>query len=90
MPSIKQQERRVRIAARQRMENLRWRSTAKTLQKRLEQAVADGDQARIEEEHRMLVRWLDKSASHGAIHPNRVARKKAQAARLASGSGSSS
>jgi small subunit ribosomal protein S20 len=86
MPNIKQQERRVRTAARQRMENLRWRSTAKTLQKRLEHAVADGDRERIDAEHRALVRWLDKSASHGAIHPNRVARKKAQAARLVSGS----
>jgi small subunit ribosomal protein S20 len=86
MPNIKQQERRVRTAARQRMENLRWRSTAKTLQKRLEQAVADGDKGRIDEEHRALVRWLDKAASRGALHPNRVARKKAQAARLASGS----
>jgi ribosomal protein S20 len=86
MPNIRQQERRVRTAARQRMENLRWRSTAKTLQKRLEQAVADGDQDRIAEEHRALVRWLDKSASHGGLHPNRVARKKAQADRLVSGS----
>lgn len=86
MPNIRQQERRVRTAARQRMENLHWRSTAKTLQKRLEQAVADGDQGRIAEEHRALVRWLDKSASHGALHPNRVARKKAQADRLVSGS----
>ncbi|HEX2110586.1 MAG TPA: 30S ribosomal protein S20 [Gaiellaceae bacterium] len=86
MPNIKQQERRVRIAARQRAENLRWRSTAKTLFKRLEHAADDGDAERVAEEHRALVRWLDKAAARGAIHPNKAARKKAQAARLASGS----
>ena len=84
MPNIKQQERRVRTAARQRMENLRWRSTAKTIQKRFEQALADGDDARIAEEHRSLVAWLDRASARGAIHPNRAARKKAQASRLVS------
>ena len=84
MPNIKQQERRVRTAARQRVENLRWRSTAKTLFKRLETAVAEGDADRVTEEHRAFVRWLDKAAARGAIHPNRAARKKAQAARLVS------
>jgi small subunit ribosomal protein S20 len=82
MPNIKQQERRVRSAARQRLENLRYRSTAKTLFKRLEAAVADGDAARTSAEHRELVRVLDKAAARGAIHPNRAARKKSQAARL--------
>jgi small subunit ribosomal protein S20 len=82
MPNIKQQERRVRIAARQRLENLHYRSTAKTHFKRLEGAVADGDAERIAAEHRELVRLLDRAASHGAIHPNKAARKKSQAARL--------
>ena len=86
MPNIKQQERRVRSAARQRTENLRWRSTAKTLFKRLEQAVAEGDAGAIDSEHRRLVRWLDKAAARRVLHPNKAARKKAQAARLVSGS----
>jgi small subunit ribosomal protein S20 len=82
MPNIKQQERRVRTAARQRLENLRWRSSAKTLFKRLEVAIEDGDEARIAAEHTNLIRTLDKAAARRAIHPNRAARKKAQAARL--------
>jgi small subunit ribosomal protein S20 len=85
MPNIKQQERRVHTAARQRLENLRWRSTAKTLAKRLAAAVEDGDEERIAAEHRALVRTLDKAAARGAIHPNKAARKKAQAARLVNG-----
>jgi small subunit ribosomal protein S20 len=85
MPNIHQQKRRVRIAARQRAENLRYRSAAKTLFKRLESAVADGDEDRIAAEHRELVRLLDKAASSRAIHPNRAARKKSQADRLVAG-----
>jgi small subunit ribosomal protein S20 len=84
MPNIKQQKKRVRIAARQRLENLRYRSTVKTLTKRLQAAVADGEAARIAEEHRTLVRWIDRAASRGALHANTAARKKAQAAKLVS------
>ncbi len=85
MPNIKQQEKRVRIAARQRMENLRYRSTVKTLTKRLESAVVEGEATAIAAAHRELVRTVDKAASHGALHRNTAARKKAQAARLVAG-----
>jgi small subunit ribosomal protein S20 len=88
MPNIRQQEKRVRIAARQRLENLRYRSSVKTLTKRLESAVEDGDAAAVETDHRELVRTIDKAASRGAMHKNTAARKKAQAARIAAGSGS--
>ncbi len=88
MPNIKQQRKRVRTAARQRLENLRYRSTVKTLTRRLRDAVEEGDPEKVAAEHRKLVRWIDKAASHGALHENTAARKKAQAARLvASGSG---
>jgi small subunit ribosomal protein S20 len=86
MPNIRQQEKRVRIAARQRLENLRYRSTVKTLTKRLEVAVADGDAEAAATEHRELVRTIDKAAAHGALHKNTAARKKARAARIAAGS----
>ena len=86
MPNIKQQEKRVRIATRQRAENIRFRSTVKTLTKRLEAAVEAGDAAAVAEEHRALVRWVDRAASKGAIHANTAARKKSQAARLVAGS----
>jgi small subunit ribosomal protein S20 len=82
MPNIKQQKRRVSIAARQRLENLQHRSTAKTLYRKLETAVADGDQDAIAAAHRELVRCLDRAAANRAIHPNRAARKKSQAARV--------
>ena len=86
MPNIKQQKKRMRVAARERLENLRYRSTVKTMTRRLERAVADGDEQTVASEHRELVRLIDKAASHGALHKNSAARKKAQAARLAGGS----
>ena len=84
MPNIRQQEKRVRTAARQRLENLRYRSTIKTLTKRLETAVGEGDQDAVAAEYRRLVSLIDRAAARGAIHRNAAARKKSQVTRLAS------
>jgi len=83
MANIKQPKKRIRIAADQRLENLRYRSTVKTLTKRLSAAVEDGDADAVATEHRALVRWIDKAVSRGALHRNTGARKKSQAASLA-------
>ena len=48
MPNIQQQKKRVRTAAKQRLENLRYQSTAKTLAKRLQAAVQAGDEKQVE------------------------------------------
>jgi small subunit ribosomal protein S20 len=82
MPNLKQQRKRVRITTRERLENLRYRSTVRTLTRRLRAAVTDGDTDRIATEHRELVRFIDRAASKGALHRNAAARKKAQADRL--------
>ena len=84
MANIKQQKKRVRTAAEQRLENLRYRSTIKTLTKRLAAAVEDGDADTVDSEHRNLVKWIDRGVARGAIHRNAGARKKSQAARLLS------
>ena len=47
MPNIRQQKKRVRISSRRRLENLHYRSTIKTLTKRLSTAVSDGDTSAI-------------------------------------------
>ena len=88
MPNIKQQKKRVIITGRQRAENIRYRSTVKTLAKRLQVAVEGGDAAAVAEAHRTLVRWVDRAASKGALHANTAARKKSQAARLVAGAAS--
>jgi small subunit ribosomal protein S20 len=83
MPNIKQQKKRMRTAAQERLQNLRYRSTVKTMTRRLERAVAAGDDAAVTAEHRELVRWIDKAVTRGALHRNAAARKKSQASRLA-------
>lgn len=85
MANIKQQRKRVRIQERQRQENLRYRSTVKTLTKRLEAAAADGDSERAQAEHRELVRTIDRAIARGAMHRNTAARKKSHAAKLLAG-----
>jgi small subunit ribosomal protein S20 len=85
MPNIKQQKKRVRTSAEDRAENLRYRSTVKTITRRLQAAVDAGDKDQISAEHVALQRWIDRAAANGAIHRNTAARKKAQAARLVAG-----
>jgi small subunit ribosomal protein S20 len=85
MPNIKQQKKRVRTAAEERLENLRYQSTIKTLAKRLAATAAEGDAAATEEEHRALAKLIDRAIARGALHKNAGARKKSQAAKLAAG-----
>jgi len=87
MPNIKQQKKRVRIAGEERLENLRYRSTIKTLTKRLATTAGDGDAAAVEAGHRELVKLIDRAVARGALHRNAAARKKSQAAKLAAGAG---
>jgi small subunit ribosomal protein S20 len=82
MANIKQQKKRIGIAQRQRMENLRYRSTIKTLFNRLQLAVDTGDKDAAASTHRELVKLLDRAVTRGALHRNTSARKKARAARL--------
>jgi small subunit ribosomal protein S20 len=86
MANLKQQEKRVRLAARQRVENLRFRSTVRTMMRRLRSAAEEGDSERVSTDYRELQRWIDRAAAHGALHRNAAARKKAQAARIVAGS----
>jgi small subunit ribosomal protein S20 len=85
MPNIEQQKKRVRTAAEERLENVGYRSTVKTLTRRLRDAVAAADAEQITAAHVRLVQSIDKAAARGALHRNTAARRKAQAARLISG-----
>ena len=85
MPNIKQQKKRVRTAAAERLENLHYRSSIKTLTKRLSTAVADGDKDAIATVRRNLEKLIDRAVARGALHRNAGARKKAQVSRLSSG-----
>jgi small subunit ribosomal protein S20 len=85
MANIASQKKRILRTERERIENRLLTSTVKTYFRRLEGAVEGGDAAAIETEHRALVSRIDKSIQKGAMHKNTGGRKKAKAARIASG-----
>jgi small subunit ribosomal protein S20 len=80
--NIKQQKKRVKVAARERLENLRYRSAIKTYFRRLGVAVDAGDADAVATEHRELVRLIDRAGAKRALHPNTAARKKSNAQKL--------
>ena len=85
MANIASQKKRIARSARERRENRRFATSVKTHFKRLEQAVASGDDAAADSEHKLLVSRVDKAVQKGAMHRNTGARKKARAARVRSG-----
>ncbi len=82
MANIDSQKKRILRAERERLENRRYTSSIKTYFRRLETAVAGGDDTTAEAEHRVLVSTIDKAVKRGAIHRNSGARKKSRAARV--------
>jgi small subunit ribosomal protein S20 len=85
MANIHSQKKRILRAERERLENRRYTSTIKTYFRRLEAAVAGGDDTQAEAEHRTLVQTIDKAVKRGALHRNTGARKKSRAARVRAG-----
>ena len=85
MAHIHSQKKRIERAQRERLENRHYTSKIKTYFRRLEQAVAGGDQASAETEPEVLVQTIDKAVKRGAIHRTNGARKKSRAARVRHG-----
>ena len=79
MPNIRQQKKRVRTAGREHAENIRYRSTVRTLTRRLSDAVENGDQESRDRAPRARAP-IDKATAKGALHRNTAGRRKAQAA----------
>jgi small subunit ribosomal protein S20 len=85
MANIASQKKRIARSERERLENRRLTSAVKTHFRRLERTAENGDDAAIEEEHRLLVSRIDKAVQRGALHANNGARKRSRAARIRSG-----
>jgi small subunit ribosomal protein S20 len=82
MANIASQKKRNARSRREHDENRRVQGAVKTHFRRLEAAIASGDAAAADAEHRDLVSRIDKAVQKGALHPNNGARKKARAARI--------
>jgi small subunit ribosomal protein S20 len=85
MANIHSQKKRILRAERERLENRRYTSSIKTYFRRLQAAVASGDDDAAANEHRTLVQAIDKAVKRGALHRNTGARKKSRAARVLRG-----
>ena len=85
MPNIKQQKKRMRLAAAQRLRNRQAKSSIRTLFRKLEDSLADDDQAATAAVAAKLTSHIDKAAAKGVIHANNAARKKSRVARMVAG-----
>ena len=85
MANIPSQIKRNQRSLRERQENRQYTSQIKTYFRRLQAAVEGGDDAAADEEHRRLVKLIDKAVKRGALHRNTGARKKSRAARVRRG-----
>ncbi len=80
MANIKQQKKRIRLAAQQRLRNRHAKSTIKTLFKKLDASVEakDGDEAKALAT--TLVKRIDQAAAKSILHKNNAAHKKSRVA----------
>jgi len=85
MANIASQKKRILRAERERLENRRYTSTIRTYFRRLDAAVAEGDDAAADNELSTLISTIDKAVKRGALHRNTGARKKARAMRARAG-----
>jgi small subunit ribosomal protein S20 len=85
MANIHSQKKRILRSERERLENRHYTSAVRTYFRRLEAAVAAGDDGLADTEHKALVSLIDKSVKRGAMHRNTGARKKSRASRVRRG-----
>jgi small subunit ribosomal protein S20 len=88
MANIASQKKRILRSERERTENRLLTSTVKTHFRRVEGGVGGATVFTATTEQRALVSKIDKAVQKGALHKNTGARKKAKAARIASGAAS--
>lgn len=78
MANIKQQKKRIRLAAKQRLRNRHAKSTVKTLFKQLESQVAEKQTEEATKTAAYLTSRIDKAAAKGILHKNNAAHKKSR------------
>ena len=78
MPNTKSASKRLRSDQQKRLHNRMAKSRLKTVEKRLDAAIATGDRGQAEQALRAAASLFDKAAKQGTIHPNKADRKKAR------------
>jgi small subunit ribosomal protein S20 len=80
--NIKQQKKRNRRSLKQHERNLRYRSTIRTLFRRIDDATKGSDGDAVLARSQELEKLIDRAAAQGVIHRNNAARKKSRLARM--------
>lgn len=78
MPNIKQQEKRMRQAAKARMRNRARKTEVKTFVNKFVVSLPEGDKEASQEALRKAVSLLDRAASDRIIHKNNAAHRKSR------------
>lgn len=89
MPNRASAKKSLRQNEKRRVENKAKKKEVKTLTKRVAEAVKAKDVHLAEQELKLAVSKLDKLAKRNIFHPNKVARKKSQLAKLVDSLGTS-
>lgn len=78
MANNKAAKKRIRVNETKRVRNRPYRSACRTLVKKAELAILDGDQNEADEAVVRAISMLDRTAGKGIIHPNNAARRKSR------------
>ncbi len=82
MPNIKSAKKRVKVAEKKTLENQMIKSQLKTVIKKFEAAVAEGDKAVAAEQYSVVIKKLDQACAKGTYHKNTISRKKSRLTKL--------
>jgi len=82
LPNIKSAKKRVKVAAKKTLENQMIKSQLKTVIKKFEAAVAEGDKAAATEQYSVVIKKLDQACAKGTFHKNTISRKKSRLTKL--------
>lgn len=83
MPNSRQAKKRMRQDDKRRLNNRSKSSAMKTAMRRVTDAVAEGDAAKVEAAVAVAYKRIDKAAKASVIHANTAARRKSLVARAA-------
>ncbi len=78
MPNIKSAKKRVKTTETKTLRNKMFRSSMKTIVKKYDAALENGDMAQAEAAYKAAVKKIDQAAAKGIIHKNAAAHKKSQ------------
>ena len=76
MPNIKSAKKRVKVTKAKNLQNQMAKSALKTVLKKFDAAVADGDKSAAEDAYKVAVKAVDQAAAKHLLHKNNAAHKK--------------